>query len=131
MKMRKIIIAALLLFSIGILLAGCSKAPEEKTTVEKKPIVQDVTKGTSFQDHSEGKYGPPGSGGYGPPKEMEQVKEAVEQALEEKKPLIQDVTEGTSFQDHREGKYGPPGSGGYGPPKEMEQVKEAAEEIAK
>jgi hypothetical protein len=131
MKISNTIIAGIIILSLGLLLTGCGKAPEEKATVEKKPVVQDVTKGTSFQDHSEGKYGPPGSGGYGAPKEMEQVKEAVEQAIEEKKPLIQDVTKGTSFQDHSEGKYGPPGSGGYGAPKEMEQVKKAAEEVAK
>jgi hypothetical protein len=131
MKFQNIIVTAILVFGVGVFLAGCSKAPEEKTTDEKKPLVQDVTKGTSFQDHSEDKYGPPGAGGYGPTKEMEQVKEAAEQIIEEKKPLVQDVTKGTSFQDHSEGKYGPPGAGGYGLTKEMEQAVEAAKETAK
>ena len=132
MRIQNIIVTTILAFGIGVFLVGCSKAPEEKTTGEKKPLIQDVSKGTSFQDHSEGKYGPPGAGGYGPPKEMEQViKEAAEQIIEEKKPLIQDVTKGTSFQDHSEGKYGPPGAGGYGPPKEIEQVEGAIKETTK
>ena len=79
MRISNIIIMGILTLSVGIYLTGCGKAPEEKITSEKKPLVQDVTKGTSFQDHSEGKYGPPGAGGYGLSKEMEQVEGAVKE----------------------------------------------------
>jgi hypothetical protein len=79
MRIPNIIVTAILVFGVGVFLAGCSKAPEEKTTDEKKPLVQDVTKGTSFQDHSEDKYGPPGAGGYGLTKEMEQAVEAAKE----------------------------------------------------
>jgi hypothetical protein len=122
MRIPNIIITVILALGVGVFLIGCGKAPEEQTTGTKKPLVQDVKKGTSFQDHDEGKYGPPGAGGYGVPKGVEQVEEAAEETTGKKKPLFQDVTEGTSLQDHGEGKYGPPGAGGYGVPKGVEQV---------
>ena len=78
MKISKIAIMVVLALSVGVYLTGCGKASEENTGGEKNSPIQDVTKGTSFQDHSEGKYGPPGAGGYGPDKAMQQAEEAAE-----------------------------------------------------
>jgi hypothetical protein len=85
--------------------------------------IKSYAEGTSFQGHSDGKYGPPGAGGYGSPVPVEIVEEAppVDKGAK-KRPLFQDITEGTSFQDHSEGKYGPVGDGGYGPPESLENT---------
>ena len=79
MRISNILITGILALGAAAFLAGCGKAPEEKITEEKKPLIQDVTKGTSFQDHKDGKYGPPGAGGYGISKKMEQVEGAVKE----------------------------------------------------
>jgi hypothetical protein len=79
--------------------------------------IKSYGEGTSFQGHSEGKYGPVGAGGYGSPVPVEKVEDTDSAGkVTKKKPLFQDVTEGTSFQGHSEGTYGPEGAGGFGPP---------------
>ena len=86
--------------------------------------IKSYAEGTSFQNHSDGKYGPPGAGGYGSPVPIEKVEDANSADKATKKnPFFQDVTEGTSFQGHSEGTYGPAGAGGYGPPELPENTK--------